>query len=180
MTTTTPGPKGGSRRTAPTRERRFVGHKLLPGKPGTRRFLAEYGSRLVCVRYRYDADRAVRITTVELIVDERPWNPSVPPDTVVGVRIAWEEFTLRQQLRAEGARWDAQRKLWLVPWRTVRKLDLRSKVDPATFPPAVLARLPRPFRDSLGLTPQGGETGPRTGRTPPRRPDRRDSNEGVP
>jgi len=28
---------------------------LKPGQQGTRRLLEEYGDRLVCVRYRYDA-----------------------------------------------------------------------------------------------------------------------------
>ncbi len=30
--------------------------------------------KLVCVRYRYDAERKKRYKTVEIIVDEAPWN----------------------------------------------------------------------------------------------------------
>ncbi len=37
---------------------------------GTKKLLAQYGKRLVCVRYRYDEERRERYKTVELIVDE--------------------------------------------------------------------------------------------------------------
>ena len=41
-----------------------------PGERGTQRLVAEYGERLVCVRYRYDLARNKRYKTVELIVAE--------------------------------------------------------------------------------------------------------------
>ena len=43
-----------------------VGLHLKPGQRGTKRLLAEYGDRLVCVRYRYDAERNKRFKTVAL------------------------------------------------------------------------------------------------------------------
>jgi hypothetical protein len=39
---------------------------LKPGKKGTKQLLTQYGDRLVCVRYRYDAQRKKRFKTVEL------------------------------------------------------------------------------------------------------------------
>ena len=39
-----------------------------PRQNGTKKLLATYGERLVCVRYRYDTQRRVRQKTVELIV----------------------------------------------------------------------------------------------------------------
>ena len=42
------------------------GHQAAP---------ALYGDRLVCVRYRYDAQRTMRLKTVEIIVAERDWQP---------------------------------------------------------------------------------------------------------
>jgi hypothetical protein len=44
---------------------------LTPGASGTKKLLARYGKRLVCVRYHYDAERPRRITTVELLDEER-------------------------------------------------------------------------------------------------------------
>src|SRR5262245_26786565 len=41
---------------------------LKPGQKGTKTLVARYGDRLICVRYRYDARRHMRFTTVELIV----------------------------------------------------------------------------------------------------------------
>ena len=45
---------------------------LEPGQKGTRQLLSQYGDRLVCVRYRYDAQQKKRFKTVELIVAELP------------------------------------------------------------------------------------------------------------
>jgi hypothetical protein len=44
---------------------------LKPGQKGTKRLLEQYGDRLICVRYRYDAQQPRRFKTVELVVDER-------------------------------------------------------------------------------------------------------------
>jgi hypothetical protein len=40
---------------------------LRPHQRGAKQLLAEYGSRLVCVRYRYDEHGKKRWKTVELI-----------------------------------------------------------------------------------------------------------------
>jgi len=47
---------------------------LRPGIPGTKRLLARYGERLVCVRYLYDDARNRRLNTVELVIEEAPWH----------------------------------------------------------------------------------------------------------
>ena len=63
---------------------------LKPGQKGTKQLLTQYGDRLVCVRYRYDAQRKKRFKTVELIIAEREWEPPPPrfaADTIVGVRV---------------------------------------------------------------------------------------------
>jgi hypothetical protein len=68
--------------------------------------LALYGDRLVCVRYRYDAQRMKRFKTVELIVAERDWEPSPPPrfadDVPVAVRLDFGEVELRQRVKQAG------------------------------------------------------------------------------
>jgi len=65
-----------------------------PGMPGTKRLVARYGERLVCVRYLYDEIRSRRLKTVELVVEEAPWRgrarrPRRHDHDLVGVRIAW-------------------------------------------------------------------------------------------
>ncbi|WP_298816136.1 hypothetical protein [Chloroflexus sp.] len=49
--------------------------KLKPGQRGTKKLQALYGDRLVCVRYRYDAESGRRLKTIELIVEEKQWSP---------------------------------------------------------------------------------------------------------
>jgi len=44
------------------------GRKLLPGRPGMKRLMKEYGDRFVCARYRYDAERKLKIKAAEIIV----------------------------------------------------------------------------------------------------------------
>lgn len=73
--------------------------KLSPTTPGAKRFATRYGQTLVCVRYREDPQGKRRLTTVELIVDERPL--PVP----AGVRIAYGETELRHQVKAAGGIW---------------------------------------------------------------------------
>jgi hypothetical protein len=46
---------------------------LRPGMSGTKKLLARYGERLVCVRYRYDRATGRRVKTAELIVEDVAW-----------------------------------------------------------------------------------------------------------
>lgn len=48
---------------------------VAPPGPGTKSLLAEYGPRLVFVRYRYDTRKKRRYKTAEIIVDEGYWEP---------------------------------------------------------------------------------------------------------
>lgn len=46
---------------------------LKPGQQGTKEPYEKFGDRLVCVRYRYNAERNRRIKTVEIVIEEIPW-----------------------------------------------------------------------------------------------------------
>ena len=100
--------------------------KLSPTAPGAKRLATRYGDALVCVRYREDAAGHRRLTTVELVVDERPI-PIPPPSCV---RIAYEEAELRCQVKAAGGIWDRKQKVWRVPRAAIRKLKLERRVVP--------------------------------------------------
>ena len=106
---------------------------LAPGQNGTKKVLARYGERLVCVRYRYDAARKVRHKTVELIVETTPWrpnrrNPRREPEDMAAIRIAFSETALREQIKAAGAMWRPRHRVWEVDWKTVRELGLQGRV----------------------------------------------------
>lgn len=88
---------------------------IPPGQPGTQRFQRKYGERLVLVRYRHDAAHQRRLTTVEIIVDEAPFQPRRPFDREVFphgnrhvyVRVAYGKTSLRQKVKDAGGQWDA-------------------------------------------------------------------------
>lgn len=76
-------PVPASSRTTPPRHAREsstsrVRLHLKPGQKGTKQLLTQYGDRLMCVRYRHDAQRKKRFKTVEIIVAERDWQPPRP------------------------------------------------------------------------------------------------------
>ena len=110
---------------------------VRPGKPGTLKYVRRYGDLLVAVRYRYDPDRRVRFTTVEVVVDERPWMPGgrvdlslsdvEPPESVL-VRVSFHETQLRARVRGAGGHWDARWKAWELPFEVVRRMGLEGRV----------------------------------------------------
>jgi hypothetical protein len=104
---------------------------LKPGQKGTKQLLAQYGDRLVCVRYRYDTQRKKRFKTVELIIAERDWNPPAarfPDDALVAVRVAFGESELRQRLQQAGAKWNPDRKVWELRYGLVAALGLGVRI----------------------------------------------------
>lgn len=104
---------------------------LTPGQKGTRKLMQMYGNELLCVRYRYDEARQKRVTTVELVVSEAPWQPpeSKPaPTSLVKVRIAYDEKALQQQVREAGGEWNRAERVWEVPAEWIEPLSLERRV----------------------------------------------------
>jgi hypothetical protein len=99
---------------------------LAPGQNGTKKLARKYGERLVCVRYRYDEESRQRFKTIELIVDECPWERR--PDPLVRIRLRPEELALRMRVKEAGGRWLPYEKLWELPRSAVRRLKLQSRV----------------------------------------------------
>ena len=103
--------------------------KLKPGQRGTKHLLKKYGDRLFCVRYRYDEKSRKRYTTVELIEDEDPWNPVVfKPDSIVRVKVAFDEVDLRQKIKEAGGRWSKSTRTWKLPYKIACKLGLKKRI----------------------------------------------------
>ena len=100
---------------------------LHPGQRGTKRLVKKYGVRLLCVRYRYDEEKARRLTTVELVEDSGPWTSPVS-NQPVWVQIHGREKEQRQQVKSAGGFWDPALKLWRLPRNQVNKLGLRDRI----------------------------------------------------
>ena len=103
---------------------------LRPGQRGTKKLVERFGDRLICVRYRYDVTSHRRVTSVELVVDEAPWTPSAPANMAetVAVRVNYDESALRQKVKQAGGRWNAERRVWLLPFGRVRALGLVDRI----------------------------------------------------
>jgi len=102
---------------------------LKPGQNGTKRLVEQYGKALLCVRYRFDETRGVKLKTIELVVDEKPLRtPRFKDDDLVPVHVAYDETELREQLRAMRARWDSERKLWYVRYGLIRDTPLAERL----------------------------------------------------
>jgi len=105
--------------------------KLQPGQAGTRKLLAAYGDKLFCVRYRYDAANKRRIKTVELIIEETPWQPrpaKIPVNQIMHLRIKYDEVALRNLVKAAGGKWNRDKQAWELPYQEVLRLGLAARI----------------------------------------------------
>lgn len=110
--------------------------KLKPGQPGTKRLLAKYGDRLLCIRYRYDPQRGVKYKTVELLIEEEAWSEPrriISPHEVVGVQVGLSEIEQQRRVKQAGGKWNPVRRLWELKYEQVVALKLESRIDPKHF-----------------------------------------------
>ncbi len=77
---------------------------LKPGQKGTRKLVEKYGASLLCVRYRYDEIRGVRLKTVEIIVEEKAGKLPLRyrDENTVSVIVAYTEKALRDRRTSLG------------------------------------------------------------------------------
>ena len=103
---------------------------LKPGQKGTKKLTEEYGKSLLYVRYRYDENRGVRLKTVEIVVEEKPWQPSLRlrEEEIVPVMVNFSEKRLREMLKEKGGKWNPEEKSWFVPYGAVRGTELEERI----------------------------------------------------
>lgn len=109
---------------------------LKPGQKGTKKLMDKYGDRLVCVRYRYDADRKMRLKTIEIVIDETHWENNergISPSRLVYLRIEGYVTILRRVVKNAGGIWNPKKKLWQLTYGDVCKLGLKSKMISESF-----------------------------------------------
>ncbi len=95
---------------------------LKPGQEGTKQLTEKYGQALVCVRYRYDEKTGKRLKTVELIEEQTDWTPPPPrfaPETLVPLRIAASNMSLRAKVKTAGGKWVPEEQLWYVRYGVI-------------------------------------------------------------
>lgn len=94
--------------------------------------MEKYGTSLIYVRYRYDEDRGIRRTTVELVEEEMPWRPRKRrrDGDIVEVSIGYREKAERELLKGLGGRWDPEAKLWRVVYGAIKGTGLEKRIMP--------------------------------------------------
>ena len=105
--------------------------KLKPGQRGTKKLLAQYGDRLICVRYRYDEEKKKRFKTIELIVEEIDWEPRprlIRKDTIVGILVGFEEMESQSKAKSTGGRWNRKRRVWEMRYDRMQELGLEERI----------------------------------------------------
>ncbi|WP_306537045.1 hypothetical protein [Geobacter sp.] len=108
---------------------------LKPGQKGTKKLVEQYGKALLYVRYRYDESRGVRLKTVEIVVEEKPWQPTVRirDDDIVAVIVNFSEKAMQNRLKSVGGKWDPEVKLWFVPYGPIRGTELEERIHKDYF-----------------------------------------------
>ncbi len=109
----------------------MIQRRLAPGKPGTKKLIQKYGERLICVRYRYDAERKEKMKTVEIIVEKNPWDGNgrrIPGNKIMRLRVAYNETKMRSLVKAAGGRWNREDKVWELPHKDVLALGLEDRI----------------------------------------------------
>ena len=104
---------------------------LKPGQRGTKNLVEKFGNALLCVRFRYDAERRQRLKTVELIVERTEWNPPLSAytaETLVPLRIRHYNMPMRSQAKAAGGRWNPEKKLWFVKYGKIAGTALEKHI----------------------------------------------------
>jgi len=93
--------------------------------------LEQFGDKLLCVRYRYDEIRQVRMKTVEIIVEERPCKPPLRyrDQDIVAVMVPYTMKALRDRLKAAGGRWNPEKQLWFVKYGNIAGTILEKHIQ---------------------------------------------------
>jgi len=71
------------------------------------------------VRYRDDAEGQRKITTVEIVAEERPWHPvpqRIPDDAYLSLKVEYGEVAIRKAIRAAGGQWYPEEKVWRLTY----------------------------------------------------------------
>jgi len=104
---------------------------IQPGQPGTKKLVEKYGENLVCVRYRYDEQRKRKFKTIELIIENIPWQPNpakIPMNKVMDLRINGNEVALRNRVKIVGGKWNPWRQVWHLSYKKVVELGLTDRI----------------------------------------------------
>ena len=103
-----------------------VAKKIKPNQRGAIKIARNYGSELLCVRYRENPDGTERLTTVELVVERVMIQKR--DDPIVSFKIKPDEVDLRRLAQSKGATYDGKNQMWNLVRSEVLRMGLRSRI----------------------------------------------------
>jgi len=106
---------------------------IIPGQPGAKKWENKYGDNLICVRYRYDEKQNKKLTTVELVVEQKDWKREkikIPYNKIVHIRVMYDEFGIISLVKSAGGKWNRSEKVWEISYRNVLSLGLEDRIVP--------------------------------------------------
>ena len=86
---------------------------------------------MVCIRYIYDDKKQVKLKTVEIIVEKKPWHKDVrriPKNKIVNVQVDYGEIQIGRIIRSAGGRWNREKKVWELPYGAAIALGLDKRI----------------------------------------------------
>lgn len=99
---------------------------MQPNDRGAIQLAQSYGPDLVCVRHRLDSNGRTRHVTVELLIASVDIPPRKRP--MVTLKLGKDERELRALILAAGGSWDPEHKLWHLPRRVAKVLQLQNRI----------------------------------------------------
>jgi hypothetical protein len=105
--------------------------KIPAGQPGTKKLIEKYGDRLLNVRYIYDSVSGIKMKTVELLEERKPWEGGrqfIPPNKIMHLRVEYGEVQVGQLIKSCGGRWNKEKGYWELAYRQVQILGLENRV----------------------------------------------------
>jgi hypothetical protein len=102
---------------------------IKAGAPGTKKYLRQYGPKLLYVRHYYDWKNRKRKTTVEFIIDKDKWEPKrIPAHTKVNLKVGLGESSLQKTIKERGGKWNKGKGVWEIEFGKVKELGLQSRM----------------------------------------------------
>ncbi len=105
--------------------------KLRPGQQGTKKLVEQYGDRLLNVRYIYNAISEVKMKTVVLVEEQKPWTKKrqyIPANKIMHLKVEYDEVQIRNLVKSCGGRWNKEKGYWEIAYRQVQILGLENRI----------------------------------------------------
>ncbi len=104
---------------------------IKAGKPGTQKYVREFGNKLLCIRHKYDRARGQKYITAEIIVEATQWTPNecnIPHNKLMDLNVEYKEINLRLLIRNAGGKWNPKEKVWQLAYSEVKALGLEDRI----------------------------------------------------